>query len=312
MQALIGVVLPVFLVTGAGWAAVRGGLFGADLVDALMRFATRFAIPVLLFQAIAGLDLGAAFRPPLLLAFYSGAAAGFAAGLLGGRYLFHRSWEDAVAFGFVALFSNSVLLGLPIMERAYGPEALAPNFAIIAIHAPFCYAVGVTAMEIARGAGAPGGAAATAARVLRAMFRNALVIGIVAGFAVNLSGLALPGPVDDAAGLIARAGLPVALFALGGVLTRYRPAGDARAILYLAALSLILHPAVVWGLGAALGLAADPFASAVVTAAMPPGINAYIFAALYGTAMRVAASTVLVATAAAPLTAWVWLALLAG
>jgi len=47
-----------------------------------------------------------------------------------------------------------------------------------------------------------------------------------------------------------------------------------------------------------------------MTAAMPPGINAYIFAALYGRAMRVAASTVLVATAASVLTAWVWLALL--
>jgi malonate transporter len=142
------------------------------------------------------------------------------------------------------------------------------------------------------------------------MFRNALVLGIAAGFAVNLTGLALPEPVDQAAGLIARAGLPVALFALGGVLTRYRPAGDARAIVYLAMLSLVLHPAVVWGIGRGLDLAPGPFASAVVTAAMPPGINAYIFAALYGRAMRVAASTVLVATAASVLTAWVWLALL--
>jgi malonate transporter len=309
MQALLQVVLPVFLVIGAGWATVRAGLFDTGTVDALMRFATNFAIPVLLFRAIAGLDLGQDFSWPLLATFYAGAAAGFAAGLLGGRYLFARSWEDAVVFGFAALFSNSVLLGLPIMERAYGAAALAPNYAIIAIHAPFCYAVGVTAMEIAR-AGAVGGVVATAGRVLRAMFRNALVLGIAAGFAVNLTGLALPEPVDQAAGLIARAGLPVALFALGGVLTRYRPAGDARAIVYLAMLSLVLHPAVVWGIGRGLDLAPGPFASAVVTAAMPPGINAYIFAALYGRAMRVAASTVLVATAASVLTAWVWLALL--
>jgi hypothetical protein len=186
MQALLQVVLPVFLVIGAGWATVRAGLFDTGTVDALMRFATNFAIPVLLFRAIAGLDLGQDFSWPLLATFYAGAAAGFAAGLLGGRYLFARSWEDAVVFGFAALFSNSVLLGLPIMERAYGAAALAPNYAIIAIHAPFCYAVGVTAMEIAR-AGAVGGVVATAGRVLRAMFRNALVLGIAAGFAVNLT-----------------------------------------------------------------------------------------------------------------------------
>jgi malonate transporter and related proteins len=309
MQALIGVVLPVFLVIGAGWGLTRAGLFGDDTIDALMRFATRFAIPVLLFQGIAGLDLGADFRWPLLVTFYAGAATGFAAGLLGGRFLFGRSWEDAVVFGFAALFSNSVLLGLPIMERAYGAAALAPNYAIIAIHAPVCYALGVSAMELAR-AGPGGGIGGTLIRIGRAMFRNALVIGIAAGFAVNLSGLALPGPLDDATRLIARAALPVALFALGGVLTRYRPAGDARAILYLAALSLVLHPAVTWAVGRALALEPGAFASAVVTASMPPGINAYLFAALYGRAMRVAASTVLVATAASVVTAWAWLTLL--
>jgi len=50
--------------------------------------------------------------------------------------------------------------------------------------------------------------------------------------------------------------------------------------------------------------------SAVLTAAMPPGVNAYLFAALYGRAQRVAASSVLVATALSLLTAWFWLGLL--
>ncbi len=54
--------------------------------------------------------------------------------------------------GFCCLFSNSVLLGLPITERAYGPDALTGNFAIIAFHAPFCYGLGITAMEIVRAA----------------------------------------------------------------------------------------------------------------------------------------------------------------
>ena len=43
---------------------------------------------------------------------------------------------------------------------------------------------------------------------------------------------------------------------------------------------------------------------------MAPGVNAYIFASMYGRAMRVAATTVLVATALTILTAWVWLSFL--
>ena len=48
----------------------------------------------------------------------------------------------------------------------------------------------------------------------------------------------------------------------------------------------------------------------VSAAAMAPGFNAYIFANMYGRAKRVAASSVLVATGATLITAWVWLTLL--
>jgi len=43
---------------------------------------------------------------------------------------------------------------------------------------------------------------------------------------------------------------------------------------------------------------------------MAPGVNAYLFASIYGTAKRVAASAVLIGTAASIGTATLWLALL--
>ncbi|WP_413850236.1 AEC family transporter, partial [Albidovulum sp.] len=71
-----------------------------------------------------------------------------------------------------------------------------------------------------------------------------------------------------------------------------------------------LHPAITWSLGQALDLGQGPLRSAVVTAAMAPGVNAYLFANMYGVAKRVAATSVLVATAASILTVPVWLSLL--
>lgn len=308
MAALIDVILPVFLVIGFGALASWRGLFSDEAVSGLMRFVTNFAVPCLLFRAISELDLGEEFDWPLLLSFYSGALGGFAMGLLGGRYVFGRSWPDAVAFGFCGLFSNSVLLGLPIAERAFGAEALRFNYAIIAIHAPFCYGIGVTAMELARAGDTP--AARLPGIVARAMFSNALVIGIGLGFAVNLSGLTLPGPVTDALDLMVRAALPAALFGLGGVLLRYRPEGDMRAILWVSGASLLVHPGLAWGVGTALGLGTDALRASVLTAAMAPGVNTYIFANLYGTARRVAASGVLVGTALSVVSIWMWLAIL--
>ncbi|WP_407660123.1 AEC family transporter [Limimaricola variabilis] len=305
---LLTVTLPVFLVLGFGYLASWRGWIGETAIDGVMKFSQGFAIPCLLFLAIARLDLAQEFDLALLGSFYAGALAGFFAGLFGARLIFGRSWEDAVAIGFVGLFSNSLLLGLPITERAYGPDALQANFAIIALHSPFCYAVGITAMELVRARG--GGLRQLPGKVLKGMGRNALILGIALGALVNVSNLPMPEVLVEALELMARAGLPTALFGLGGILYRYRPEGDMRVILYVVAVSLVLHPAVVWGLGSLAGLKLEAFRSAVITAAMAPGVNAYLFASIYGTAKRVAASAVLIGTAASIGTATLWLALL--
>ncbi len=250
MQTLLDVILPVFLVIGAGYVAVWRGLFPVAGIDGVLRFAQNFAVPCLLFQAIAHIDIAASFNPGLLFSFYAGAALCFALGIIGARVLFKRDWEDCVAIGFCCLFSNSVLLGLPIAERAYGPDALTGNYAIIAFHSPFCYGLGITTMEFVRNRGQSGVQLVRA--VGQAMFRNALVIGILAGFAVNLSGVALPGVVEDAVSLIVRAALPAALFALGGVLFQYRPEGDMKTIAMCCVIVLLLHPAITWSIGSTL------------------------------------------------------------
>ena len=305
MSILLQVILPVFLVIGFGYLAVWQKWFSDSGVEALMKFTQTFAIPCLLFQAVSTLDLSQTFHFALLGSFYFGAVCGFCLGLFGARFLFKRTWDDSVAIGFCCLFSNSVLLGLPITERAYGTAALTANFAIIAVHAPICYGIGITVMELVRGRGSS--APELLSKVLQAIFKNALVIALGLGFFVNLLGIILPVILTDGLDLLANAALPAALFGLGGVLVRYRPEGDLRVIFYICAISLLVHPSLVWITGHYFELSDTDFRSAVLTAAMAPGINAYIFANMYGTARRVAASAVLISTALTILTASFWL-----
>ncbi|MDF1873027.1 AEC family transporter [Vannielia sp.] len=308
MSALTFVILPVFLVIGLGYLAVWKLRFPAEGADMLMSFAQSYAIPVLLFMAMTRLDLALGFQLALLVPFYAGAFTGFLAGVFGARFLFRRDWEDAVVIGFCAAFSNSLLLGLPITERAYGADALTGNYAIIALHAPSLLTIGIVVMELVRARGAP--LAALPKRVAKGVFSNGLIIGILSGLVVNITGLSLPQVLIDGADLVARAGLPAALFALGGVLVRYKPEGDLRIALFICALSLGLHPLITFTLGNAFGLGQDGLRSATITAAMAPGINTYIFAHMYSRAKRVAASAVLLATGLTMLTALGWLTLL--
>ena len=308
MQALLDVILPVFLVIGFGYVVVWRKVFSTAAVDGLMSFTQNFAIPCLLFMALIKIDLVQAYSFRLMGSYYIGAASGFALGFLGARYIFKRSAEDSVAIGFVSLFSNSVMMGLAITERAYGVDALVANFAIVSLHAPFCYFVGITAMEIAKSDG--DSIAQVALNVGKSMTKNALFIAILLGLLVNIADVALPKAFLDGTNMVAATALPAALFGMGGVLYQYRPEGDFGAIAWAVGISLLVHPAIVWSLGQVWNLSVYELRSAVLTSAMAPGINCYIFASMYNRAKRVAASGVLIATALSVLTIWCWLQVL--
>jgi predicted permease len=312
MSALIDVIFPVFILIGFGYIAARLHLLTDMAIDGIMRFAQSFALPVLLFKSVAGLDLSQAFSPGLMFSFYIGAFTGFAAGFFGARLIFKRALPDCVAIGFACLFSNSLLLGLPITERAYGTDALTGNIAIISIHAALFYTFGILMMEWARGIGQPRKShAGFAAQVIRGVVSQPLVIGILCGFAVNFTGLPQPVAFAAAVDMMSKAGLPAALFGLGGVLWRYRPEGDKGLIALVCLTSLVIHPSITYGLGRfVFGLDTAGLRSATITAAMAPGVNAYMFAHLYGVGKRVNASAVLIATALSIFTTWGWLHIL--
>jgi malonate transporter len=81
----------------------------------------------------------------------------------------------------------------------------------------------------------------------------------------------------------------------------------------IAGLSLLVHPAIAYGLShAAFDLPEGFVRSAVVTAAMAPGVNSYVFASLYSRGQAQAASAVLLATGLSVLTISAWIALLGG
>lgn len=310
MGLLLDVILPVFVVIGIGYAMAKWGGMRDSAVDALMQFSQGIAVPCLLFRQISMLDLETSFNPGLITSFYAGAFLCFAVGFFGAWKLFNRPLEEAVTTGFACMFSNSLLLGLSITERAYGTAALAGNYAIIALHSPMFYAFGITLMELVRSHGLGLSAGALTLKVLKAIFSQSLVLAISLGFIVNLLHLPLPGALDAATDMLGKAGLPTALFGLGGVLFRYRPEGDKGLIALIVAVSLLLHPTVTYGLGRLFQLDIPSLRSATVTAAMPPGANAYLFAHLYGIGKRANASAVLIATALSIFTTWVCLQVL--
>ena len=306
MLSIFLAVLPVFILIMVGYASVRTGYVPDTVGDALNSFAVKVAVPVLLFRAMLNLDFEAAFSPSALAGFYTGAFTCFALGVILSRRLFRRRPGESVSVGFAATFSNLVLIGIAIIERSFGSDALTPAFGIIAFHAPSVYIVGMVTMELMRRDGKSMGK--TLKTAAASIIANSLMIGILAGAVLNLAGITLPEALMHSVDMIATAAIPVALVGIGAAMTRYQISAGISESLFVACLSLIVHPAIAFVLTHyVFALDAQTVRAVVTLAAMPPGMNIYIFAVMYDRAVNLAASAFLTGTALSVLTATLWL-----
>ncbi|MEM7190058.1 MAG: AEC family transporter [Pseudomonadota bacterium] len=310
LLTLLEITVPVFMIIAAGFAALKLKVMPDSSIDPLVKYQVTIAAPCLLFLAMLRTDLDTAINPWTLLAFFASGTIIFILCIIGARMIFRRRPGEAVAVGFCAFFPNAVLLGIPITERAFGPETLAAVFGIIAFHSIYNWFTGFLTMEVMRRDSA---LLSGLGKAFMTTFSNPLMIGLMLGIVWNLAGLPLPGMIEDGMDIVAASMIPVALFSLGGVLTRYRlieKIGEAGMITLF---SLILHPALAWVLTAHVFALEPHFVqAAVIITAMPVGINSYIFASVYGRAMGTAASAVLLSTVCSLFTITVWLAVLGG
>ena len=309
MIEIINTILPVFIIMGAGYLAVKTGYLKPEVSENLNAVTVRLAVPILLFRAIYNLDFEKAIQWPILLSFYSGAIASFLITAYLARKLFKRRPGEAIAVGFCAMFSNTVLIGVPIAERAFGVDSLTLVFGIIAFHAPGLYAIGMIAMEFARSDGRS--VSQTLKSAGKSIFGNSLMIGILIGASLNLLSIELPTPISAAVDMVANAAIPIALIGIGASLTRYEMKSEMSETFMVSLVSLILHPAIalLQFRMYCLGLPIEYVQVAVIIAAMPPGMNIYIFAVMYNRAVALSASAIILATIASIFTisAWLWI-----
>ena len=306
MLTILIIVAPVFALVATGYLAVHFGGIPKSGIPGLLAFVNNFAVPILLFRAMLDIDFAAVFNAKMIGGYYFSALITLAAAIFIARAVFRNRPGEAVASAFGAYFSNTVLLGLPIVQRAYGEEALPVMYSIIGFHAPTLMTVSLIVMELSRRDGASAGKVARAA--LKRIFTHPLLIGIALGLLGNLFGITLIEPADAFTRMMAQAVLPAALFGLGGALHDYRIRDNWVLSSTMSFIKLMAMPALVYlVVVVVLGIDTEIAKIAVITSAMPSGINAYVFATSYNRSVEVAASSILITTALSVLTVSFWL-----
>lgn len=303
------VVLPVFGFIALGYVTVAARLVPAAATEGLTAFVFTVAVPLLLFRALGTLALPEVSPWPFWGAYFAGAAVNLAAGILVTRRVFGRDARAGVIGGLCAAYGNIVMVGIPLVNQAFGEAGLVTILVLVAIHLPVMMVVSAILIETADLGHGPR-LLPTAARIARELIRNPLIVGILAGGAFRLTGLPLTGPARTVIDGIAGTATPLALVTLGMTLNRYGIRGNVRPAIVLGALKLVLMPAIVYVFAVEV-FALPPLAAAVavVTAACPTGANAFLIATRFDTGHALSANAITLTTVASLATLTVALAL---
>ncbi len=298
LEQVASTILPVFGIVLLGYITARIGVFRELAVDGVAQYVFAIAIPLLLFRTTAGRSLPAEVPWDFLYTYYGGALAVFVLGMLVSGAVFKGALAEQGVFGGASAYSNTVLLGLPIVFQVLGEAAALPLFILIGVHSLVLVPLIVAAISIGRREGG------TIGRVLREtigeMLQNPIIIALLAGALYGRFATTLPAPVDYVVKTLGDTAGPCALFALGGVLARYRLAGQIKEAATISVLKLAVHPLVVWILGTQVfHVRSDWLLVAVLLAGMPTGINVFIFAHRFTVATGTIGIAVVMSTALA-------------
>jgi hypothetical protein len=302
MLHVLGIVLPVFGLIGLGFLARLGGLVSDRASQGLSEFVFGVAVPALIFRTLSHADLPDAQPWGYWLAYFTSVAIVW--GAVTAIALRHRrtDWTGSVVAGFSSAQSNTVFVGVPLILEAYGREGAVPLFLLIAIHLPVMVTVGALLID---------GRGTRLAVLARQLATNPLLVGIVASVAFRFSGLTLPKAVGDMVEMLASAASPCALFAMGIALRRYGLGKDLKLAVLISVTKLLVHPALVMLLAFHVFAMPPAWAGvAVLFAASPCGLNAYLFAERYRTGVGLAAGAITLSTVASIATTAFWLAML--
>lgn len=297
---VLSALLPVGLLIGIGFVAGRLRFIRAESVRDLSNLVFLVLAQALLFRTmstvhIERLDFGA-------MALYHLVAGALFFAVLALRGLDSR----AAVLALASIFSNTVMIGVPLVGLAYGDAGLVQLFTLISTHALVLLTLATVVLELLAArerAREPGAPPRHMARTVALAVRNAVIhpvpLPIIAGLLYAQTGLGLPPVVDRPLQLLGNAFGPVALVLVGVTLAQTAVGAQFKGALAIAAVKTFVHPLLMALAGWAAGLRGLPLAVMVVAASLPIGANVFLFSQRYRKAEALVTASVAVSTALA-------------
>ncbi|MDD4943020.1 MAG: AEC family transporter, partial [Rhodoferax sp.] len=217
------------------------------------------------------------------------------------------SWQGrnqrAAVLALGATFSNTVMIGIPLIGLAYGQPGLVTLFTLISVHALVLLTLATVVLEMMaarqdrlQGVGGQRHMALTVLAAVKSGIIHPVPLPILLGLLFAQTGWVLPDVVAKPMLLLGNAVAPVALLLVGVTLSQVNVGPHLKSALGISLLKNLALPLLVAALGLALGMPTMPLSVMVVTAALPMGANVFLFAQRYEVAQELITASMAVST----------------
>jgi predicted permease len=287
---------PLFVLVLLGYLLARSRRFPRAVSDGMSRFVFSVALPALLFTLMSDLSQlpPADYRIPLV--YFGGCFVVFALGRVVAARAFRLDGTGQSIFALGGIFSNNVLLGVPLAKVTIGDAAMPVVAVVLVFNALLLWTLVTVSIEWARhGDLSLAGFGKTAKNVVT----NPVVASILLGTAFGLTGLALPRVLAEPLRLIGQSATPLALVVLGMGLVEFGLRAGWRPGLAIAALKLLAAPLTIWALARAAGLSDLHTQVVTLLASLSVGVNVYLMAREFEAMQSAVAASIVISTAVA-------------
>ena len=291
--------LPLFSLVLIGYAAMRISGWPTTVSDGLTLFVFNLAMPAMLFRLMSDSSKLPAVDTRLLIAFFGGCLIVFVVGRFLSWKLFRLDGVSQSVFALGCVFSNNVMLGLPLAKVSLGDAAVPSVALVLVFNALILWTLITVSVEWAKhGNFSLHGFARTA----RGVLTNPVVVGILAGTLFGKTGLPLPEAIDAPLAMIAQSAAPMALIALGMGLAEYGVRDGWKISVSICAVKLVIQPFVVWLLANLIGLPELETRVVVLLSSIATGANVYLMSRQFKVLEGPVASALVLSTGLAALT----------
>lgn len=300
---ILSIISPLIFLAVLGYVIAKHQWLSTEQFSGLSKATFSIFIPAFLFYQMATANLNSQLEPQLFASFYLPVLASFAIGFALNHF-FHAHYKGqraaSAVFALGSSYSNTIIVGLPILLLAIGETVLPIIFLIVTFHSAMLFAL-TSAIATIQGK-------MNWQSFIKQTITNPLVAAILSGLLFNVSGLSLPNVVEQSLQLLGQPAIPLALIALGASIAKYDIRGERRFIALASIVKLIVLPMLVYITSQHIfKLSPLVVQVLVILSACPTGVNAYLIAQMHQVHRKAVASTVVASTIASVITLPAWL-----